>query len=143
MSAVALGPVTKTKSRVRPLPSSISGAKEIARLRHNRLCCDYCDLQRRQQAHHAGAFVADIDADRPGARHRGEGLGYTSGGVDHLIGTGIRQNPWILCEVAEQRNRQVMRWSIENAVRIAGDAENGIAQSRGRTIDDLDRGDSI
>src|SRR5271157_2652982 len=45
------------------------GAEEISRLRHNRFRRDHSDLQRRQQADHSRAFVADIHANRAGAHH--------------------------------------------------------------------------
>src|SRR5271165_3162616 len=119
------------------------GAKQITRLGHNRLGCDHRDLERRQQAHHGCAFLACIDTDRPGAGYGSERLSYSRVGVDHLIGIGISHDPRIAGDIAEQRNRQIMRRSIENAVGIAGYAQDGIAQSRRRTVDDLDRSNCV
>src|SRR5271157_1431779 len=119
------------------------GAEEISWLRHNRFRRDHGNLQRRQQANHSGAFVADIYANRAGAHYSRKSFGDADCGVDQLIGSSISHNPRILGKIAEQRNRQVMRRGVENPLRVSGGAQDGVAQSRGRTVDDLHRGDSF
>src|SRR5664279_1022240 len=88
--------------------------KQVARLRHDVFRGNHRDVQRREQARHAGLLKADVNTDRPGASHSRERFGNASRGVHHLVGSGTGLDPRVACEVGEQLGGKVLRRSEQN-----------------------------
>ncbi len=126
------------EAALKAFPAENVFAEKVARLRHNRLCCQNNDMQRRHQARQTGALVADVHADGTGAGHASESLGYTHRSTHPFFRCRINHDTRIANQIGEQFGGKVLGRSEQNPTCSAGYPENCVEKTLWRAVDDLD-----